>query len=292
MDKLHDREYWDLQETANYLAIDKSLVLEHLAREALIKYKGQAISNEYLNAEGDFDDVALIRWIDGFFWLPVDIYVELEDLLLGDLESLSFQSLMPQFIEITIKDGEKIAFDGDFRCKPALEDWTAIRRFSPYDIVIDKNTIIYFWSDTVKDFAENNGFNAPLADNMLPTDVVLKEFATVPVPIVEVLNTPNPPTESKITNTLKVEWKKALVELWPRIRASTVKYPSAEYTLNWLKENDDTCTFTRNGEKTEFCWRSPSCKEVKTRAFATFENAFVLLKKQGYLPDEITPTVT
>jgi hypothetical protein len=154
MDRLHDREYWDLQETANYLAIDKSLVLEHLAREALIKYKGQAISNEYLNTEGDFDDVALIKWIDGFFWLPVDIYVELEDLLLGDLEPLSFQSLMPQFIEVTIKDGKKISFDGDVRCNPASEDWTAIRRFSPYDIVIDKNTVIYFWSNTVEDFAE------------------------------------------------------------------------------------------------------------------------------------------
>ncbi len=177
MDRLHDREYWDLQETANYLAIDKSLVLEHLAREALIKYKGQAISNEYLNTEGDFDDVALIKWIDGFFWLPVDIYVELEDLLLGDLEPLSFQSLMPQFIEVTIKDGKKISFDGDVRCNPASEDWTAIRRFSPYDIVIDKNTVIYFWSNTVEDFAEKNGFNAPLAANMLPTDVVLKKLA-------------------------------------------------------------------------------------------------------------------
>lgn len=166
------RNYWSLEETSQWLDIPKDLVLEHLKRDALVHYKGQAIKKTVFDKNNDFD-IDDTRWIEGLFWLPIDAYVELDDLLNNEIQSIIFSELLPQCIKIK----DRLDCGGTKRSHAATGWWIPIRKLDKYEITLNSVNNLYFWDDTVSDFALENGINLPLADNMMPTDVILKELA-------------------------------------------------------------------------------------------------------------------
>jgi hypothetical protein len=170
MIQFNGREYWSLQETAKWLDLSQSTTLKHLRREALLRFKGQGIKKAALHEDGDFD-LDKIRWIDGLFWLPIDAYLELNELLSGDIKSITFSELEPQIIKI------KDRLDcGTQRCDPAMGIWLPIDYPELTEIRLLNLDDLYFWEETVNDFARREEIHIPLADNMLPLDVIAKKL--------------------------------------------------------------------------------------------------------------------
>lgn len=164
------RHYLTLIEVSKQLGLSKEDVLYHFKREALIYLKCQAVAKDDFN-DNDYD-IDKIKWIEGLFWLPVDAYVELEFLLNNEITSISFYELRPQII-YNLDTGY---FNGDAtqRCHVTCEDWLYIKYPDVTDYVLRSVDDLYFWEDTVIEFAERNGFNYAIPEHLLPLDVIAK----------------------------------------------------------------------------------------------------------------------
>lgn len=164
------RHYLTLTEVSKQLGLSKEDVLDNLANEALIYLKCKAIAKSNFNY-GDYD-IDKVKWIEGLFWLPVDAYVELKFLLNNEITSISFYELRPQII-YNLDTGY---FNGDAtqRCHVTCEDWLYIKYPDVTDYVLRSVDDLYFWEDTIQEFAEKNGFNYFVPEHLLPLDVIAK----------------------------------------------------------------------------------------------------------------------
>lgn len=161
MIEFYGRKYWDLKEAAHYLTIDEVTVLDYLVKEALVKYSGEAIPISKINNE-DFQ-LEDVKWISGYFWFPIyeNEYIESRD----DYWVRDF--LIPHYIKV-----KELLFSSNERCNPATEDWVPYRN-SNLGEQVGFYSNMYFWVDTIKNFALEKGINVPITNNMLPTDVVI-----------------------------------------------------------------------------------------------------------------------
>lgn len=164
------RHYLTLTEVSKQLGLSEDDVLNELANEALIYLKCRAIAKSNFN-HGDYD-IESIKWIEGLFWLPVDAYVELKFLLNNDITSISFSELIPHAIHVLSTS----YFNGDAtqRCHVTCENWFYIEYPDVADYVVRTVNNLYFWEDTIQEFAEKNGFNYFVPEHLLPLDVIAK----------------------------------------------------------------------------------------------------------------------
>ena len=161
MFEFNGNEYWDLNETSQRLEISKKKVLKRFAREALIRYKDDAVCENKLikdgEFKGEFEDYKDIKWIDGMFWFwpqkeVHEVHIRLEELF-DEQEGLTHvlvQRLTPQNLI-----GQSLP-PSKLRSLCASFDWLVVSDVMLAEIPIDKNTPIYFLVDTVKNFVTKN----------------------------------------------------------------------------------------------------------------------------------------
>lgn len=164
------RHYLTLTEVSKQLGLSKADVLDNLANEALIQLKCKAIAKSNFNY-GDYD-IDKVKWIEGLFWLPVDAYVELKFLLNNDITSIGFSELIPHAIHVLSTS----YFNGDAtqRNHVTCENWLYIKYPDVADYVLRSIDDLYFWEDTIQEFAEKNGFNYFVPEHLLSLDVIAK----------------------------------------------------------------------------------------------------------------------
>lgn len=165
----HGRKYLTLDEACDFFCKGKAWVLEKLANEALLFYRGDAYPIDW---EESADDCPT-RFIEGLFWIydPV-VYSQLR-LVIGVkpvAEGLNVDRIIPHYM--TLKGH---AFYGSQRCDPGFEDWFPVKCLEPCSIPVSCDTPIYFWDETVRDFAKQEGIDVPVDSATLPLDVVRDE---------------------------------------------------------------------------------------------------------------------
>lgn len=205
------RHYLTLIEVSKLLGLSKEDVLYHFKREALIYLKCQAVAKDDFN-DNDYD-IDKIKWIEGLFWLPVDAYVELEFLLNNEITSIRFYELQPY--SIYILDTGYFNGDATQRCHVTCEDWLYIKYPDVTDYVLRSVDDLYFWEDTIQEFAEKNGFNYFVPEHLLSLDVISKQIKN------DTNNTKEPiNTKANFSGLERINKRKADIQGMARVMAT------------------------------------------------------------------------
>ena len=244
MFEFNGNEYWDLNETSQRLEISKKKVLKRFAREALIRYKDDAVCENILikdgEYEGEFEDYKDIKWVDGMFWLPAEAYPLLEKLF-DDQEGLTHvlvQRLTPQNLI-----GQSLP-PCKLRSLCASFDWLVVSDVMLAEIPIDKNTPIYFLVDTVKKFVTKKEPNQSIVPNTGPISTT-DEWLDIPDIAKEL---PKLLGEEVSEKKVYIGWEKKAFEIAKEIYTSRPKLtglPLAKAIYSQMETEFNKCTKQR-----------------------------------------------
>lgn len=166
------RTYLTLQQVCEMWGHNSDYVLNNLAYQALIYYRGDALPSNWETRNSDCSS----KYIEGLFWIKSDeVYPFLKDLINGNLfsDELPIDELIPHYF----LTGSRL-YVGTHRNDPAgVDDFLPVDDYlEPKPIVITQSTPIYFWIETVSDYSERKGINQPVDKNSVPTDVVIAKL--------------------------------------------------------------------------------------------------------------------